>query len=388
MGALRILQVHNAYQIAGGEDQVVASEAAMLRARGHRVEQYIVRNDDLRGARAAIRTGLEAAGSPSARRALAGLLARSRPDVVHVHNVFPRLTPSVYRATAEAGVATVQTLHNYRVACANALLFRDGRPCERCLGGSPLPALRFGCYRGSRLATLAAARYVRAMAAGALDRVERVIALSEFSRIVFLRAGLDPARLVVKPNFTEPDLEPRRTSAAPFALYAGRLSEEKGIEWLVRHWPRDALPLRIAGEGPLADRLRAGAGAGASPNVELCGRVPRETVRAWMREAVFAAVPSACYENFPMVVIEAYAAGLPVLAARRGALAELIDDGVTGRHFEPERPRDLARAITALVADDSIAAAARCRARHAERYGPDINGAQLEAIYADAMAGR
>ena len=379
---MRVLQVHNRYRVAGGEDSVVALERELLEAHGHEVSLHSVANDDIRGPLDSLRVAVRTRHSWRARVALERVLRASQPDVVHFHNLVPQLTPSVYDAVAQLAIASVQTLHNYRATCANAMLFRNGGPCEDCIGRSPSRAIVHACYRGSRAATVPAVRFVQALQQGALLKPQRLIALSPFSRRIFIRAGLPASRLVVKPNFTSIDDRPRTPANPPFALYAGRLSVEKGIVDLVRHWPGQGIELRVAGDGPLAAQIRSI----GRPNVALMGRVSREQISDWMRSAVCTVVPSLCYENFPMTVVEAWAAGCPVLAARVGALGDLIDHGYTGLLYDPQRSGQLAWALHRLTSGGSEAMSDACREQQRRRYSPAVNYRQLRDIYQEARA--
>ena len=390
---MKILIAHNRYREAGGEDAVVAAERALLAAHGHETPTLEVSNDSVAGLRGRIATAWRASYSTVARDALAARLAAERPALVHIHNFFPLLSPSLYDACRDAGVAVVQTLHNYRLICPGATLRRDGRVCEDCVTGSAYQAALHGCYRGSRLGSLAVARMVeRHRRLGTWrEKVDRYIALTRFARGRFIAGGLPAERIAVKPNFLA---EPAGGALAPAgdragALYVGRLSAEKGVLALVDAWsePGRALdcPLRIAGDGPLAERLRRRAG----PSVRLLGPLAPAEVAAEMARAAFLVVPSECHEGFPMVIAEAYARALPVLAANIGGLAEIVEDGVTGLHFAPFDARDLARRARWAAANREVLArmGAAARERFEACYSAEANYRALEAIYAEALDG-
>ena len=384
---MRVLLVHNAYREPGGEDAVVAAEHALLAAHGHEVALFTASNEAVGGALSRLKVAWRAPYSAAARDALAARIAAFSPDVVHVHNFFPLLTPSLYDACRAAGVAVVQTLHNYRLLCPVATLMRRGRVCELCLTGSAYQAVLHGCYRESRQATLAVARMIeRHRRLGTWrTKVERFIALTEFARRKFVAGGLPPERLTVKPNFAADPGEPapgRREGA----LYVGRLSPEKGVETLLAAWRSLAVPLRVVGDGPLAEVLARA----CPPTVSLLGRLPPAEVGREMARAAFLVVPSHCYEGFPMVVVEAYARGLPVLASGHGALAEVVEDGVTGRHVAPADAADLAaKAAWAAANPETLAAMGRAaRARFRARYDAPRNHERLLAIYGQARAQR
>ena len=345
---MKILVAHSAYQQPGGEDIVCRNEAQLLRQAGHEVREYL---DDNRRIKELNNVVLLAGTiwSNSSHKKLRSILDQSRPDVAHFHNTFPLISPSVYYACHDSGIPVVQTLHNYRLLCPAASLYRDGHVCEECLHKSvKLPAVLHACYRDSRLATAA----VSAMLAvhhslGTWDRrVAHYIALSEFSRRKFVEGGLPAAKIAVKPNFVSPDPGARRR-AGDYALYAGRLSAEKGPKLLLRAWKKGNLPvpLRIVGEGPLRAELEREKKALRFDNAIFDGRLERPLVMEIIKGARFLVLPSECYENFPLIIAEAYACGVPVIAPNLGAMAEIVRDGETGLHFEAGNAEDLANKV-------------------------------------------
>jgi glycosyltransferase involved in cell wall biosynthesis len=384
--AMRILLLHNSYQHAGGEDAVVAGEAGLLRDGGHHVCLEAVTNDLIGGFAAKTRAALVAPHDPARKDWMRALIERHAPDVVHVHNFFPLLTPAVHEAAAEGGVAVVQTLHNYRLLCAGALLMREGVVCEKCLGGSNLWSIANRCYRGSTLGSLAVARMQwRARRRETWRRhVHRFIALTEFARMKFVAGGLMAERIAIKPNFViDPGLTLGRRREG--AIFVGRLSHEKGVHILIEAWKRlPSVPLVIVGDGPERARLEAI----ASPNVRFLGQCAPQKVRVLMARAHALVMPSLCYETFGMTIVEAFACNLPVIASRLGAMAELVKDGEAGLLFDPGDADDLAAVVGQAFADPTGLAAmgATARAIYERRYTPERNLATLEAIYRDASA--
>jgi glycosyltransferase involved in cell wall biosynthesis len=382
---MRILLVHNRYKASGGEDVVVGAEKSMLEAHGHEVSLLEADNAEISGALAQVAAGFTAIYSRTARRRVAAEVARFRPSVMHVHNFLPLLSPSVYYAAHEGGVAVVQTLHNYRLICPGGLLLRKGNVCELCLGKTvPISGVLHACYRGSPGATVSVAAMLGLHRTFGTWRmmVDAYIALTEFGREKFIRGGLPPDRLFVKPNFVHSAAQPGQGDGG-FALFIGRLSEEKGIRSLLVAWKRVgmALPLKIAGDGPL--RAEVQAATQCMKNVELLGHVSKDRVAEMLRCAHVLIIPSICYEGFPMTVVEAFAAGVPVIASKIGALGELIDHGRTGLHARPGDPEDLARQVEWLTAHEER----RRRMRHAARrefelhYTAEHNCEMLLAIY-------
>ncbi len=385
---MRILSVHNYYRQPGGEDEVFAAEAALLAERGHQVRQYTRSNEEL-GARVGLATGVGAVWNRESCRDLRAAVRAGRFAVCHFHNFFPLISPAAYAAVRAEGVRLVQTLHNYRLLCPGASLFRNGAVCESCLGSHvPWRSVGRACYRGSRLASCSAAAMLAVHHALGTwkDQVDCYIALTEFARRKFIAGGLPAERIVVKPNFIHPDPRPG-DGGGRFALFVGRLSAEKGAGVLVRAAARLGGRLRviIAGDGPEKDALTATA-AGLN-NVEFVGRQPKPRIRELMREASVLVVPSLWFEGFPMVIAEALAAGLPVVASRLGALTEIVDDGRTGRLFEPGNDEDLAARIEELLANPGTLGRMRreARAEYEARYTAERNYVQLMDIYDRAM---
>lgn len=378
---MRILLVHNRYRQRGGEDLVFEREAQLLRDAGHEVETYERHNDEIDRIGTA-RLAAQTIWSTRTVAEVGALAARFRPDVAHLHNTFPLISPSVYPTLKRAGVPIVQTLHNYRLACLNALLLRKGNPCEDCVGRLPWRGVLRKCYRDSArqsavLATTLAAHRERTM----YRHVDRFIALTRFARDLFVRAGVPAGKIVVKPNFV-PDRGPPPEGSREGVLYVGRLSQEKGIAVLAqaaRLAPQ--VQIDVIGDGPCAAMLEG------IPNVQMLGRRSGEEVRRAMTVARFLVAPSVCYETFGMVIVEAYEAGLPVIASNIGALGEIVRDGVTGLCV----PAADAGALSARLAEASRLSAksgamgASARVEYESRYRPPIVLGMLESAYRDAI---
>ena len=386
---MRVLQLHSRYREPGGEDAVVQAEAALLRQRGHEVVQHEVHNPS--DAAAAAGSLALAPWNPLAARSVQRLAEQARPDVAHVHNTWYALSPAVVWALRRAGVPTVMTLHNYRLLCANAQLFRDGAPCEDCVGASPWHGVQHGCYRDSVLASLPAAATI------ALHdrlrtwtrRVDLFLVLNEFARARFVRGGLPPDRIQVKPNFV-PDPGRRSTPAGSSGtvLYVGRLSPEKGVEVLVDAWRRldeGPLELVVIGDGPLRERLQRRPAA----RLRFEGRLPAAEVRRRMLEARALVLPSVWYEGQPMAVLEALAAGLPVLGADIGAVPELL--APLGRDWlvTPGTAASWTASLQGLLDRERVdAASGRARELYERSFSAAPAARALEDAYRRAQASR
>lgn len=379
---MKIIAVHNRYQVRGGEDRAFEAECALLEARGHRVVRYVADNLKI-GAMGQARLLAEALWNFRAAAQLRALIERENPALVHFHNTFPLLSASILRAAMSKGVPVVRTLHNFRRVCPNGLLLRDGRPCQLCVGrGFAWPGIRYGCYRGSRSTTL-----VAALATAIERRVERwhdgrsaYIAVSEFARRILCQGGLPRERVTVKPNFVALDPGPGDGSGG-FALYLGRLSEEKGLRVLVKAWNllRSRSVLRIAGTGPLAGWLASQCRDG----IEWLGVVPHADGLELLRRASLLVVPSLCYEGCPLVVLEAFAAGTPVVASDMGGLAELVRQGETGWLAPAGDAEGLAAVLERALADRAALSRMRRLARlsYEQRFTAEHNYRMLIEIY-------
>ncbi|MCP3391782.1 glycosyltransferase [Bradyrhizobium sp. CCGB12] len=384
---MRILQVHNSYQRRGGEDTVVAAEAALLRQNGHHVEQLIVSNDQIIGFRQKLSAALSVTYSTSSRDWLKAKVGSARPEIVHFHNLFPLLTPSVYDACWDAGVPVVQTLHNYRLGCINGMLARNGAICEKCWIGSPLWGVLYRCYRSSALGSAAAALALAHQHAKKTyqTKVTRFIALTEFAKRKFVDLGLPEHRIVVKPNFvadSEEDLP--KAEARHGALFVGRLSEEKGVSELVEAWREIDYPLTIVGEGPLKCNMQA-----ISPqHIRYTGFLSSDEVRRMMRKSAFLVFPSRWYEGLPMVIVEAFACGLPVLGSALGGVAELLATGEGGWLVRPGSTSELRRLVQDILAspDDMNGKRLSAHRLFERELSSTVNYHQLISIYADARA--
>jgi glycosyltransferase involved in cell wall biosynthesis len=321
---MRILQVHTRYRERGGEDIVVQAEAALLRGAGHEVVQHHVENPQ--GAAAAAAALTRSPWNAGAAKVVRRVAEELQPDIAHVHNTWYALSPAVVRTLRQAGVPVVMTLHNYRLLCANAELFRDGRPCEDCIGSHPWHGAAHRCYRGSALQSLpAAATIALHHRLGTWRRdVDLFLALNEFSRTLLVRGGLPAERIRVKANSVQdPGARAGSTGSSPTVLCIGRVVAQKGIDLLLEAWRclgASRLKLLLVGDGPLrADLERRGV-----PGVQFTGRIPPAQVRAHMLAGRALVFPSRSYEGQPMVALEALAAGLPVLASNLGGMPELL----------------------------------------------------------------
>lgn len=381
---MRILLVHNRYQVRGGEDVVADQEAALLRATGFDVETLFLDNNGIGGPLSRISTALGTVHNPLGVWRVKRAIRAFQPDIMHVHNFFPRFSPGIFAAARKRGVKTVLTLHNFRTQCAGGLLLREGQACETCLTASPFYGALHRCYRGSFLgsATLASMIAFHRRRGTWQHDVDRFIALSDFALSRFALAGMPLDKFRVKPNFALDPGAPGDNPRSGF-LYVGRLSEEKGVLVLLAAAKRTDQTIRVAGDGPLMERLIAE----APPNLVLLGRQDRPSVQKLMAEAQALLLPSITYEGFPMTLAECFAAGTPVIGSRTGSLAELIEDGTTGMQVRMGDDVALAQALEAasLMPETLQQWGRTARRRYEARFTPEASAAALTAIYEDAL---
>ena len=384
---MRILQIHNIYQQTGGEDQVLALENSLLRSNGIQVKCCSVDNKNIFGFFQKVFIAFDVSFSSEGKKIVAEQLRNFSPDLVHVHNFFPLLSPSIYDACIEVGVPVIQTLHNYRMICPGALLLRDGKICELCVNTSAYRSVLYGCYKDSVVGTFAVARMVeKHRTLGTWNtKVNKFIALTKFARNKFIEAGFPEEKISVKPNFT---VDTQRGHDDEYkkrygALFVGRLSQEKGLSTLIKAWLGLDVPIKIAGAGPFEHRL-------STLNVNLVnvlGMLDQKSVRKEMSCTAFLVMPSEWYEGFPMVLVEAFSQGLPVVASRLGGMAEIVEDGITGLHFEVGNSEDLAEKVQWMHdhPDKCRQMGLNARKIYELEYTPEKNYEILMDIYQEAI---
>jgi glycosyltransferase involved in cell wall biosynthesis len=382
----RVLQVHTRYRQAGGEDEVVEAERRLLDEAGVQVSQVIFENADLRESRSLagdLRLAASAIWSRAAERRVKAAIVATRPQVMHVHNTFPAASPSVYAAATAYGVPVIQTLHNYRFVCPAATAFRDGHACTDCVGRAvPWPAVIHACVRHSRpQSAVAAATLTVHRAAGTFSRgISGYVSLTSFQRDLMIRGGLPADRIRVIPNFLEPD--PGMGSHVRVGvLFVGRLAPEKGVSALLEASKVAPGVVRVVGGGPLAPLVEQ---ADAEGHVVYLGRRTRASVVDELRSSIALVLPSVWFEGFPIVLLEAFATGTPVIASRIGSLAELIEDKVTGLLAEPNDADDLADRIRWATShpDEMRRMGLNARQRYEGRFRGQMHLAALFEAYA------
>ena len=364
----------------------------MLEDAGHEVVWYRRSNwetNSYRGLRQ-IDLAKRTLWSSDTRQEFMQLLRVRKPDLVHVHNTFVMISPSIYSACQEVKVPVVQTLHNYRLLCPAATFFRSGKVCEECVNHSLLRSVEHGCYHGSRVTTavLASMLALHRLRGTYSREVACFIALTEFSRGKFAEGGLPAEKIFVKPNFVHPDPN-ARNGAGEYALFVGRLSPEKRVSTVLAAWKhlRIPIPIHVLGGGPDRPALEAQAANEKLTNVIFQGQVPRDQTLAMINNARFLVFSSEWYENFPVTIAESFACRTPVIASQMGAMKEIISDGRTGLFFSPGDPQDLARKVEWAWAhpDEMRAMGIEARKEYESKYTAEKNYPMLMEIYRRAI---
>ena len=385
---MKILLVHNTYQQAGGEDVVFEQERQLLERNGHRVLTYVRSNHELDAQSAAKRVAMvkNIVSADDSDRDIRNILRSERPEIVHVHNTFLMISPSIFAVCREEQVPVLQTLHNYRMSCPAGSFYRDGQVCEECSQHSLFRSIQHGCYRDSRLSTAAVALMlqVHRMKRTWLDSVNGYLALTEFARGKFVENGIPQEKIHVKPNFVYPD-PGERSAPGSFAVFAGRLTEEKGLATLLGAWGRLAkpIPLEIVGDGPLRRELESQAEKMGLQQVRFRGRLSGGETRTRMKQAALLIVPSVWYEAFSLNIAEAFACGTPVLCSRLGAMRENVADQRTGLHFTAGDAADLAEKVEWAWGHsrEMTQMGKEARREYELRYTPERNYSLLMKIY-------
>ncbi len=399
---MKILLAHNFYgsTAPSGENTAFVSEASLLRNRGHSIVEFTRHSDELlqQGLYGTVKGALGTVWNPVSLRKLKSALREIRPEIVHVHNTFPILSPSVLYATSELNIPTVLTLHNYRIGCSAATALRKDEPCTLCLDKkSVLPALRYGCYRDSRIATLPVSLMIALHSAKNTWKrnVDAFITLTGFQKEKMVQFGIPETSLFVKPQFLENPPDPLPWQQREFkAVFVGRLYAAKGIHVLIdswKRWGKNAPLLEIIGDGPMRNELMNDAAkSDASKSISFLGNLSHVEAMRRLSSAKLLILPSLCFEGFPMVVQEAYAYGVPIAASDIGSLPQLIAKNRTGTLFAPGSADSLLASVQPLLGDDKQLRilGAQAKQEFDSKYTAGKNYDILMSIYASAAAHR
>lgn len=386
-----VLILHNRYRTVGGEEKQVDQQARLLRDRNHSVTLY--EEDSRKFPPASILrkfTGMiQMPFSFYHYQKLRALLRSLRPDVAHIHNVFPLLSPSVYYACRDEGVPVIQSVHNYRFMCSNGLfLLPEGQICERCRTGFHWNAALYKCYGGKRARSIAMALTLSLhRTLGTFrKRVSAYIMTSQFLKQKLIEGGFPADKMHLLPPLMEPATERSHEQEPRTLLYIGRIAREKGLETLVKAAQR--LPdwtFQVIGQGPLEAGLRQQISDLSLGNMHLLGHVPYNLLQEHLQKATFLVVPSECYENFPTVILEAWFYGLPVIASCLGGMAEAIEENQTGFLFSPGDVESLVDVVRSLSVEKSRSLRKNIQEHYGRRYGADLYYKQLMGVYQNVL---
>lgn len=381
---MKILFVHNFYQLAGGEDQVFWAEQALMKENGHDVYAYTVNNDTIQSLSSKFKAAYNLNYSKSSKKLFATHLAKVNPDIVHCHNFFPLLTPSIFDACKEKNIPSVLTLHNYRLICPSACLMHNDKPWEISIKYSPYCTIPFKVYKNSFLGTASLARMISYHKRRKTwsKSIERIITLTQFSKRKFIEAGFSEVNMVVKPNFIQ-DPDQRDLKRKPYALFIGRLSREKGINFLLDSWKNIDYSLKIIGDGPEKHKISSNL-----KNIEYLGSLPNDQVKKILGEAQMLIFPSQWYEGFPMVLVEALACGTPVIVSNIGSMQEIIEHGKNGLHYELGDQEDFCNKVNQLIQNKKYCSTLgeAGRQKYLNNYTPELNYHHMVSIYQEAIS--
>ncbi|SUV02268.1 glycoside hydrolase [Priestia megaterium] len=388
---MKILVIHNYYQISGGEDRVLEEEIKLLTSNGVEVVKYFISNKemDLKGLVNKIKLGINTVWSKQKYKEIKSLIKEVNPDLVHLHNTFPLLSPSVYYACQVMGKPVVQTLHNYRLGCPGAMLLRNNEVCEKCISGSLLNSVKYGCYRNSRVQTvpLSTMLYTHRFLNTWNNKVDKYIALTNFAKEKFIQIGLNEDKITVKPNFIEKHIEVG-IKKEDQVTFVGRISKEKGLHLLLAAWSKVGskvnTKLNVIGDGPLRKELESK--YQHLSNVNFLGKLDSKDVLSYMSKSKYIIVPSIWYEGFPMTIIESYSVNTPVISSNIGSLKEVVINEVTGFHFENNNINSLENTLKkALHYSDYDKLQRNINEQYEKKYTPSANFKMLINIYEEVV---
>ena len=392
--SMRIITVHNFYQQPGGEDEVFSLEASLLRRHGYQVAEFTEDNAAIKDMYP-LKIALNTFWSVNTEKRMQKLIEDFKPDLVHFHNTFPLISPSTIYACTKNNIPVVISLHNPRLICPGANLCRHSQPCEECLNKVfPWPAIRYKCYRNSYLQTMvvAAMLFFHRLLKTWEKRVSLYLVATEFYRDKFISLGILADKIKIKPYFVE-DRGVKTDGAGGYVLFIGRLMQEKGIMTLLKAWDSlESIPLKIRGDGVLLEEVKKIIKENKlGSSIEIIGRLPKNKLYDLIKGAKFLIVPSeGFYETFGLVISEAFACGIPVIASRVGVMAEIVNDGINGLHFTAGDAKDLAEKIKFLWENPSEVERMGKEARksYEEKYSPERNYQLLSGIYSSLIKER
>jgi glycosyltransferase involved in cell wall biosynthesis len=377
---MRILQIHNEYFDKGGEDTVVKLENKILK------KQFIV-NKLIRSNSSEIKTIFDKINviknlyhSELTIKILDKYLQKNIPDIVHMHNIFPLWSTSVITHLYKRNIPIVMTLHNYRFFCLNGKFYRDGKVCTKCINGDFINGIKYKCYKNSIIGSISTANYLQKIRRNdILNKINKFIVFTDFSKKLFSKI-IEKKKIVIKPNFTSPErIKKRLILKDKFFLFVGRISDEKGLDLIIQNLERFSIKIKIIGKGDLVEKINII----KSNKVELLGQLNRQDISFYMKNAECLLFPSKWYEGMPMVLLEAFCLGLPVVSTNFGNIKYIVKDGYNGLHFDIKKKFDLSYKANLIFKNKSLRKklSINCEKEYVKKYSTIKNFLQLKNIY-------
>jgi glycosyltransferase involved in cell wall biosynthesis len=391
---MKILLVHNSHRSgsSSGDDIVFKKESNLLEQYGNKVIKINPSNDefDRESALKKLSTILQVPWSFKFYKKVKQVLVEDKLDIIHIHNYFPFISPSVFYAADSFGIPIIQTLHDFRYLCPMAFLMRSGKICDECKDGAFFRSVKYGCFKGSKLQSIPLAFmlklhwYLKTFK----RKIDGYICLTKSQRKIYVNAGFDEKKLYIKPNFVDDTFEQDKYKYGDYAVFIGRLGEEKGVRILIGAW-RDLsdIPLKIVGDGPDTDKFKSLTSDFNIKNIDFLGYKPYLECRKILNNARFLIMPSIWYETFGLTIIEAFSHCKPVIASNLGAMADLVKDRETGLLFTPMNSNELAKKVKWLWNNESECRRMGINARkeYEEKYTPEKNYEMLINIYQEVI---
>ena len=375
---MKVMIIHNRYRIRGGEDSVVENETAMLKKHGHEVVSYIRSNDEIKGG---VKAALNSLFSLKSYREIKALIRKERPDIIHVHNTIHVISPAVYYAAVSEKVPVIQTLHNFRLKCPNGEFYRDGHCCEDCVKCGLCSALKHKCYRHSFAQTFVMVLSMLIHRVTGIYKKLNYIALTDFDKEKLPLRG----KMYIKPNFTTAPENVKYDPDSDYYIFIGRIEENKGIATVARAFRENGKKLVVAGDGSCAGNLKAYIRKHELKNIDYRGSVDHDELMGLLSGAKALIAPSQWYETFGMTVIEAFSAGIPVIANDFGNMGALVDDGVTGLKYK-HNAEALNECLERFEACDREELSRNALKEYAGKYTEEKNYERLMEIYEDVLS--
>ncbi len=351
---MKILLIHNSYQQKGGEDSVFENEYRLLKEK-NTVEKLLFNNDNIKSSFDKLKIGVNSISNSRSAKSVEERIKEFNPDIIHVHNFFPIASPSIFYVAKNMNIPIVMTLHNYRLICPNALLFKNNEICEKCVNKLfAMDAVLHGCYRESKVQTFALAlmNYIHKKRKTWNTKVDRYIALTKFAKNKILNSslGLDENQIIVKPNFVEDN--GFEYDKEDYFLFVGRLSIEKGIELLLKSFEKNGKKLLIIGGGPLEAMVKES--VQKNTNIKYLGFQNKDFIIEKLKKAKALIFTSIWYEGMPMTILESFSTGTPVIAPNIGGPNEIVQDHINGLIYEANNLSSLTSKVNMLGSDNKM----------------------------------